>query len=633
MRRLLVIPLLLFGLTFAGGGYFIAAETAIPMWQDWRDARDWRPVSASLQAVSGSDNSTVARYRYHYGGIDYVGERVGITRFSDNIGSWHRDTQAWLREIKRSGAPLPIWVNPRHPAEAMIDRDMRWGLFSLVSVFCSIFVLIGAAVIYGGVRGLTSPVQNNRPSLGDLRKTWQQQRDSGQTSLGFLEFSEQEVARLEQENAADGNEAGSTDWRSRKGWESASIRSDAGSGVWFFWLFALFWNGISTPLVLMLPNELQRQNYEALFALLFPLVGIFLLYLAIRRSLELYRYGRVLLHMDPYPGAIGGHVGGFLQVDALPQQTAINARELTLSLECVYSYVSGSGKNRSRRESVKWHEQGKPAIHRATRGVRLGFRFDVPENLPEADVEQTGAYHFWRVRVHADIPGIDLERSYNIPVFATGASSTSVSHDLSAQAAATRRQDSEAAKLAIASGRFEIDGLARAMRVDRQGNRLQLRFPMFRNKALTLFCAVFAGGFGFACYGIFDLISAGGLFGAFMVIFAIPFVLVALFATIATIYLPFNNLRVVIEPGSVQVLRRLLFIPIYRRHLSRSEISRLEIKRSGSTGQGTNKIEHYKVKLIDQTGKGVTVAEDIDGEDVATHLSDYLAQRIGVSAG
>jgi len=33
MRRLLVIPGLLFGLLFAAGGYFILAETALPMWQ------------------------------------------------------------------------------------------------------------------------------------------------------------------------------------------------------------------------------------------------------------------------------------------------------------------------------------------------------------------------------------------------------------------------------------------------------------------------------------------------------------------------------------------------------------------------------------------------------------------------
>jgi hypothetical protein len=336
--------------------------------------------------------------------------------------------------------------------------------------------------------------------------------------------------------------------------------------------------------------------------------------------------------MDPFPGSIGGHVGGRLQVGNLDYGLASAAAELKVTLECVYSYMSGSGKNRSRRESVKWAEQGRPQIDRSSRGVNLVFRFDVPDGLPQADVEQTGAYHFWRLGIHADIPGINLERSYNIPVFATAETSQNIRHDVSAQAAATRKKASADAQLAIASGQFDIKGLSRALRFRNEGHRILMAFPMFRNRLLTLFAAVFAGGFGFASYSMMvDMAGDGGFFGAFMVIFALPFFLVALLATIATIYLPFNNLRVEIESGNVSVLRRLLFIPIYRRRLQRNDISHLSIKRSGSTGAGVNRIEHFKIRAQDKQGRQVTLAEDIDGEDVATHLRDYLAQRIGVA--
>jgi len=251
--------------------------------------------------------------------------------------------------------------------------------------------------------------------------------------------------------------------------------------------------------------------------------------------------------------------------------------------------------------------------------------------LPAADVEQSGAYHFWRLSVDADIPGIDLSRSYNIPVFATGETTSAVTHDISAQAAALRKQESAASKLAIASGQFDIEGLSRAMRFRNEGNRIQLHFPMFRNRFLTLFAAIFAGGFGFASFSMANMASGGGLFGIFILIFGIPFFLVALVAVIATIYLLFNNLSVEISPGEVSVLRRLLFIPVYRRLLKRNDISHLSIKRSGSTGQGVDKIEHFKIRAQDKQGKQVTLAEDIDGADVATHFRDYLAQRIVVA--
>jgi uncharacterized membrane protein len=145
-----------------------------------------------------------------------------------------------------------------------------------------------------------------------------------------------------------------------------------------------------------------------------------------------------------------------------------------------------------------------------------------------------------------------------------------------------------------------------------------------------VFAAIFAGGFGFACYSMISTMS-GGLFGIFIAIFSIPFFLVAVVATIAVIYLPFNNLSVSIQPGEVSVLRRLLVIPVYRRQLQRGDISHLSIKRSGSTGQGIDKIEHYKIHAVDTKGSKVTLAEDIDGEDVAIHFRDFLAQRIGVA--
>ena len=61
------------------------------------------------------------------------------------------------------------------------------------------------------------------------------------------------------------------------------------------------------------------------------------------------------------------------------------------------------------------------------------------------------------------------------------------------------------------------------------------------------------------------------------------------------------------------------------------DIAGLSIKRSGSTRQGVDKIEHFKVHAQLKKGGKVTLAEDIDGEDVATHLADYLARRIGVA--
>ena len=45
-----------------------------------------------------------------------------------------------------------------------------------------------------------------------------------------------------------------------------------------------------------------------------------------------------------------------------------------------------------------------------------------------------------------------------------------------------------------------------------------------------------------------------------------------------------------------------------------------------------NKIEHFKLLAQDKKGKSVTIAEDLDGKDVAGHFRDYLAQRLNVES-
>ena len=97
MRRLLIIPGLLFGLIFASGGGFVLLETSWPMWQNWQRAADWRPASARLLSITGADNDTQASYRYDFTGGSYQSTGVGVAEFNDNIGSYHQDMQDYLR--------------------------------------------------------------------------------------------------------------------------------------------------------------------------------------------------------------------------------------------------------------------------------------------------------------------------------------------------------------------------------------------------------------------------------------------------------------------------------------------------------------------------------------------------------
>lgn len=423
------------------------------------------------------------------------------------------------------------------------------------------------------------------------------------------------------------------EWKTRKGWRISEIRSEAKSGMLVIWIFAVIGNGIIFPLLFAFPRELEKGNYAVLIALIFPALGVYLLCLAVLKTVQFRRYGKVLFEMDPYPGAIGGHVGGQVQVSRLPYVTATDSSSVLLvRLECVYSYESGSGDSRRRKEDIKWAEEGSPHLKAVLDGVNLGFRFDVPDNLPEADFKRSSSYYFWRLTVKADIRGVDLYRQYDIPVFKTGERSCYVGHDISAQVAKRKNIVSKAAKESIALGNFDIDGLSRCMRYSEYEGEIQLRFPMFRNKVPTVFAAIFAGGFGFACYSLTVSGFGAGLFGIVRVLFCLPFFLVAFPASVAVIYLPFNNLSVRISVEGIAVLRRLLFVPIFRRDLKASDIAYLALKHSGRTGQGVDEVKHYKLLAHDNRGGSVIIAEGLDGEDVAMHFCNHLALRLNVES-
>jgi len=583
------IPFLLFGLLFAGVGSFIFYETGWMTLHDWQRMQSWQAAEAQLLAVKGHDNDTEASYRYQVDHVNYENDRVYVASFKDNIGSYHADLQHRLKQKYRNGELIRIWVNPEKAIESVIDREMRWGMMTLVVVFCSVFILIGLFVIFAALKVSNKPARTN----------------------------------LESKSAAD--------WHSRKGWETADIRSNAKSTMGFLWFFAIVWNAVSSPIIFVFQKEWESGNYAVVVGLLFPLIGLGLLYAAIKVTREYLRYGRVLYEMDPWPGAIGGHVGGRVHIKNWRHASASQPIKSKVMLECVNSYVSGSGKSRSRRENILWAQEGVPAIEHYGNGLALAFRFDVPEGLPEADVEQSGEYHFWRLSVEAESEGIKLERQYNIPVVVSSARSRYVTHDISEQVEEEAREKDEEIRDSIASGNFEIEGLSRAMDFTDLGGEMHLAFPMFRNKGLTLFAMIFAGGFGFASYSMLTEFSGAGFFQVFIWLFSVPFVLVALFASVATIYLLFNNLRVTLTQAEISVLRRLLFIPVYYRRFRPSDIDKLFLKTSGSTGSGVKKIEHYKIKARLRDGSKVTLAEDIDGETTAKHFRDYLARRFNIS--
>ena len=373
MRILGTLFALTFGLIFASVGMFIALETVVPTYRSWQDVQSWRSTRAELISVSGSENSTEANYRYKVAGVEYQNDRVYLAAFNDNIGSYHQDLYRKLKQLKDDKQPVAIWYDPQKPARSVIDREMRWGLFTLMTGFCSALILIGLGSCYAGFRG-KSVDSNPRPkrSLASFREEWKQAKN--QRNENFFEFVQRKGEEIQQQRVtqtmSSAVSAGAQPWLNKKEWRNNRIRSNAKTGLYFIWVFAIVWNAISSPILFVLEDEINQQNYAALFGLLFPLVGVILLVVAWKMTRAWRRFGVIELELDPFPGSIGGHVGGSLHLTKLRDSRSA----FKVELECVYSYVSGSGDDRSTRETIKWAEQGLAKTESTGRG------YSVPSN-------------------------------------------------------------------------------------------------------------------------------------------------------------------------------------------------------------------------------------------------------------
>jgi len=218
---------LVFAIPFGGIGAGAAYVIGATI-RDGMAAEEWVRVKAE---VLSSGSGTVL-YRYTMDGKSYTGDRLGsnVIGGTDNVDSWHEDMESMLSAAKSEGKPITVWVNPDNPAESMVDRQIRWKLMMFASVF---------ALAFGGV-GLGAVVM----AVASL-------------------MPRRVVSRVTNSNAG---------------------------GVGVLWVFAFFWNVISFPIaILFVPEVIESGEWMGLFVLIFPLVGVLLLWGCITQTINAFR--------------------------------------------------------------------------------------------------------------------------------------------------------------------------------------------------------------------------------------------------------------------------------------------------------------------------------------------------------
>ncbi|MEO1035555.1 MAG: DUF3592 domain-containing protein [Pseudomonadota bacterium] len=559
----------LFGLPFAAVGVWMLYWTGSTFAQH-QDMQSWQRVDATVHAGGyrtnrGDDSDTYlawAEYSYNYNGRTYRSKRVAISSVADNVGDFHQALGQRLSAAAQSGQPVDAWVNTDDPADAVLDRRIRWGMQVFKTIFGLVFGGVGAVVLWAAWSKASPPAA-----------------------------------------APDAATAGAAPWLVNPAWQGEPIRSEAKRTMRMAWVFAGFWNLVSLPLPFLLVREIsEKENYLALIGLVFPIVGIGLIAWAFRVSREWWRYGPAPVELDPFPGAIGGHVGGRIRL-AIPADPA-QRFELTLSL------IHSTEDSDSRSERAQWQHTQRVRATSLGAGSQVEFRFDVPDDLPPADaVTDSGSYHIWRLSIAAQTDGPDLNRVYQIPVYATGAQSSAVSE-----------RELEFARSEQSS--FDDAAVARQFEIRRGMLYPEFVFPIGRHLGMASMGILFGGGFSVAGFLLFTKGEAP-IMGS---VFALVGGIILLFS----LYSAGNALTITRSGAEIKTRRTWLGLPLASRAVDLMQLKQLRVAQTMSSQSGGRHTVYYSIELVDENDKGVCIGEGLRGMNEVEAMLRALRRELSL---
>jgi hypothetical protein len=215
-------------------------------------------------------------------------------------------------------------------------------------------------------------------------------------------------------------------WTENPEWAAGRLRSETATSAILLALFALVWNAIAWGVTAVTWEEawetIGRREPGPWLFWLFGGVGLVLAAFALRRLLIWWRFGTSVFVMRSVPGAIGGTLEGSIQTRI---RVGDRPRSVGLSLECrrresQESFGSAGKRDRETTTTTVWSSSvdvDPNQLGVGPEGFSIPVSFRIPDSCPPTDESDPDDEHYWRLSLHADLPGVDLETAWTVPVF------------------------------------------------------------------------------------------------------------------------------------------------------------------------------------------------------------------------
>ena len=298
---------LIFAVCFGAVGVFASWAIAETL-RDGLSARDWVRVKADVLRY-GSDGLL---YRYRMGDREYTGTRLGVGFIEGS--EVDNDIDARLTAAVSEKQPVTVFVNPDDPSKSVVDPAIPWTMLLFMTPFAFGFGGVGLGALYMFVKLLRGEREEDK---------------------------------------------------------QPTMAAGPGGGALALWVFAFFWNVISFPIALIaVPDILKNGEWLGLLVLIFPLVGLFLLWAAVKSTWTAIRMGGAQIALQPAMPHLGQVVGGNVTFKrGVAAGDAFKAR-----LECI---TVDNGAPLSH-----WKAEREIRVIQGPQGPRLAFSFGTPERLP-----------------------------------------------------------------------------------------------------------------------------------------------------------------------------------------------------------------------------------------------------------
>lgn len=443
----------LFGGIFIAGGLAVGLFLYFPMLIDSMRVQSWIEIPCEVKSVNmetshsskgGTSYRVVAEYRYKFRGRTHEGDRVGLTSGADNVGDFQQRVYDELKPFQQNGTPFRCFVNPSDPSQAVLYREMRWGLAALVSLFPMLFPLVGGFVTFAGIVGS----RNARRCLA-----------------------------LRESNPG-------APWKWRLEWEGAAVtpKSD-GLGICIAVSALILLVQLPLVTTVVVTGTLSESSQAGL-AFLPALLALIPLRMAWNRLRRRRVIGVPSLEIKVWPM----EPGRTIQADLMLAKNISPRETLIIKVTCSKVTTRSTGKGMSTRHETVWENTQTISSAEAQReiiGSRLPLSIDLPSGYPAADVGEdthgSAESHEWILEVGArSVPG-----SFKLPLPVFGRARD---HDDQA----TNPHEAPAPPVIDGAGlaeRLQKSGIVTAFGPD--GTLSSIHCPARRMRAVALFLIVF----------------------------------------------------------------------------------------------------------------------------------------------